>query len=307
MKLLLSVWVIALISLETKACDICGCGPGSYYIGILPEFKKRFVGFRYQQKGLISHRSANGNTSYLTSNETYRSVELWTAFNIGSKFRVMGFIPINFIEKINQGTRYSRRGMGDINLNGFYKLIDRSSTIHPDQRMVQSLWVGAGVKLPSGNYNPTEKDQPASVQNSFQLGTGSVDFSMNLMHDIRIMDWGLNTNLAYKVNTRNKYDYLYGNKFTANFIGYYKLRVKEKISIAPNAGILYERSAQDKNEKNKQVEESGGYSSMANFGVESGFRQLSVGLNYQTPLSQHLSGDRVLAKQRLLFHISYSF
>jgi hypothetical protein len=68
---LLLVLVLLLAPSKLRACDICGCGVGSYYLGILPEFKKRFIGLRYQHKGLITHLNATGGRSYLTTNETY--------------------------------------------------------------------------------------------------------------------------------------------------------------------------------------------------------------------------------------------
>lgn len=306
MKKIITLTILLFTTVNIFACDICGCGVGSYYLGILPEFKKRFIGLRYQHKGLTTHISADGSVSYLTSQETYQTAEIWGAFNIGKRFRVMGFVPVNFNERLNQGKTTSKSGMGDIAVLGYYKLLDRQKTIR-DKRFVQSLWVGGGIKLPVGTYDPTDANITQNTQNTFQLGTGSLDFTLNAMYDVRLQDVGINANVSYKINTTNKYDYLYGNKFTGNMLAYYKLNIKNKLTIAPNAGVLYETAQQDINANKHTVDESGGYSTMGILGVECNVKNIAFGGNFQTPLAQELAGNRVKAKDRFMVHVSFSF
>lgn len=297
--------VMLLITSGVFACDICGCGVGSYYLGILPDFKKRFIGLRYQHKGLITHISADGTVSYLTNQETYQTVELWGAFNIGNRFRVMGFVPYNFNERINQGKTTTKNGLGDIAVIGYLKLLDPQKTVG-NKRLVQSLWLGGGVKLPTGKYDPVDENITQNTQNTFQLGTGSVDFTLNGMYDVRLQDAGINTNVSYKINTSNKYDYAYGNKLTANMLAYYKFNIKNKMTIAPNAGVMYETAVKDTKANAHLVDESGGYSTMGIIGAEFTVKQISFGGNYQTPLAQQLAGNRVKAKDRFMLHVSFS-
>ncbi|MBG9376631.1 transporter [Panacibacter sp. DH6] len=306
MKKIITLTVLLLVAGNLLACDICGCGVGSYYLGILPDFKKRFIGLRYQHKGLTTHISADGSVSYLTSQEIYQTAEVWGAFNIGKRFRIMGFVPVNFNERLNQGKTTSKSGMGDIAVLGYFKLLDRQKTIG-DKRFAQSLWVGGGIKLPVGTYDPTDANIAQNTQNTFQLGTGSVDFTVNAMYDVRLQDAGINTNVSYKINTANKYDYRYGNKLTGNVLAYYKFNIKNKLTIAPNAGIMYETAQKDLNARKHFVDESGGYSMMGILGVECNIKNIAFGGNYQSPLAQTLAGNRVKAKDRFMVHVSFSF
>jgi len=292
---------------EARACDICGCGVGSYYIGILPDFKKRFIGLRYQYKTLRSHLGPGGTTSYLTTAETYQTAELWGGWNIGKRFRVLGFLPVNFNSRENQGQTMSKSGIGDIAVVGYYQLLDKQQTISSGQLLVQSLWLGGGIKVPTGKYEPTEHKENEDTPNNFQLGTASTDFTLNAMYDVRLMDFGVNANVSYKINTNNKYDYQYGNKFTANVLAYYKIKVADRVTVAPNAGVIYETAEKDKESKKYTVDISGGHSLSATVGVEATLGTISVGGNFQPVISQQLADMRIKAGNRAMVHVTYLF
>ncbi|MCW3466304.1 transporter [Chitinophaga nivalis] len=305
-KVLLIILLVITGIYETRACDICGCGVGSYYIGILPDFKKRFVGLRYQYKTLRTHLGPGGKTSYMTTDETYQTAELWGGWNIGKRFRVLAFVPVNFNARSNQGINSSKSGLGDIAVVGYYQLLDKQQTVG-SKLLVQSLWIGGGIKAPTGRYEATEKKEGEESPNSFQLGTGSTDFTLNAMYDVRLMDFGINANVSYKMNTNNQYEYQYGNKFTANVLAYYKFRITDNVTIAPNAGMLYETAQKDTENKRFSVDVSGGYSLLATTGVEMTWKNMSIGGNFQPVVSQQLADMRVKAGNRAMVHVTYLF
>lgn len=302
---------LSLFSLAPAAqgCDICGCGVGSYYLGILPEFNKRFGGLRYQHKTMRSHLGPTGERTPLTNDEAYQTLELWGGWNIGKRFRVLGIVPYNFIgrEIKGSGMGAEKTGLGDIALMGYYSLFQSAGTVG-NKLLVQSLWVGAGVKLPTGLYDPGERsDLTQEESNNFQLGTGSTDVMLNAAYDLRLQDMGINLNLNYKLNTENRHEYRYGNKFTANMLAYYKFNIQGKVRIAPNAGVLFETAEKDLECDQYRVAQSGGYSYTAIAGVEFNVNKVSFGANYQAPFSQNLAEKRVDAGNRWMTHVSFSF
>ena len=303
-KLFLIICIISTFAGEMNACDICGCGVGNSYIGILPDFSKKIFGFRYRYNSLLTHIGADGATTYLTTTESYRTMELWGGWNIGQKFRVMASVPYSFDERSNQGVTNTKNGLGDITFSGFYQLISSRRTVFTNKLLVQSLLVGAGIKLPTGKYNPSDKSNSTQSANLFQLGTGSVDFTINAMYDVRLQDAGINISASYKMNTGNKYDYSYGNKANLSTQAYYKFRVKEKVTIAPNAGILYEKAKKDLDNKFK-VDISGGNVLLGTVGMEASFKRISFGGNWQTPFSQNLANGIVRANERVMVHIAF--
>ncbi|WP_276088071.1 transporter [Pedobacter sp. JY14-1] len=300
--LLLSIFIVT----ASKACDICGCGAGSYYLGILPEYNKRFLGLRYQYKTLRTHLGPMGESTPLTTDETYQSAELWGGVNLGTHFRILAFLPYNFNRRVNQNGTGHKDGLGDIAIMGYYKLFDNMGTA-AERLLVQSLWVGAGIKAPTGKYEPSERLAVSESPNNFQLGTASTDFTVNAAYDIRWNDLGLNANLNYKINTENKHGYRYGNKFTSNVLLYHKFRIAQRITVAPNVGVLYETAVKDVEDSKYDVAVSGGHSLSAVAGLEIGMKGLSMGANYQNVRSQDLAGGRAKAGNRLMVHVSLPF
>lgn len=299
--------LILLLTISTLtvsyACDICGCGAGSNYVGILPDFGKKIFGLRYRYNSLLSHVGVGGATTYLTTKESYHITEAWGGFNIGNRFRIMLTVPYAINERTNQGTTTSKNGLGDVSAYGYYQLINHRKSIG-NKLLVQSLWIGGGIKLPTGKYNPKDKSTTGENTNLFQLGTASVDYSVNVMYDVRLQDAGLNLAASYKMNGNNKYEYSYGNKLNASAQAYYKVRIKNKLTVAPNAGILYEFAQKDIDNKS-EVDISGGRSLLGTAGVELAFKKIAIGGNWQTPFSQNLASGIIKAQNRAMVHISF--
>ena len=295
--------ILAICINKTKACDICGCGVSSYYNGILPDFKKKIMGFRYRFNSLKTHVGVGGIESYLTTTESYRSAELWGGWNIGKHFRVMTSIPYSFNERVNQDAVTKKQGIGDIAFAGYFQVFKQDKTVFHSRRLLQSLWIGGGIKLPTGEYNPAEKQGSAQNTNLFQLGTGSLDYMTNAMYDFRLQDAGININASYKMNGTNSHSYRYGNKLSATAQVYYKFRPLHNLSLAPNLGIVYEKAEEDFN-NGFYVDISGGKVVLGTIGLEVAYNKLTFGGSWQTPTSQNLANGFVKTNNRLMLHIS---
>jgi hypothetical protein len=297
--LILSLFVF----ISTNACDICGCGVGGNYIGILPEFHKHIFGVRYRSNSLKTHLGVGGSTTYLTATEQYHTMELWGGWNIKPKFRVMAAIPYSFNERTNLGISKSKNGISDISVLGFYQLFYNSKAAFTNKILVQTLWLGGGIKLPTGKYNADDKQNTMQNTNLFQLGTASVDFTVNTMYDLRIQDAGLNISGSYKMNTANKYGYNYGNKLNATAQLYYKFKLSQNLTLAPNTGVVYEMSKKDI-DNTIPVDISGGNLLQGSVGVETVMKKVSIGANWQTPLAQNLANNVVRANNKIMIHFS---
>lgn len=288
------------------ACDICGCGVGSYYVGILPEFNKKLVGLRYRYNQLTTHLGAGGVSTYLTTKERFHTIEVWGGWNIGEKFRVMASLPTSTIVKENQEASFNKIGVGDPIVQGFFRVMKKSAAFgKTSPKLVnQSLWIGAGIKAPLGQYNDAEKNNTAITANTFQLGTGSTDFLFNAIYDLRIQDDGINLNASYKINTSNRYDFKYGNRLNLTAQYYHKFSLGKSSRIAPNAGMVWEYANKDVDKK-FLLPASGGRLLMGAVGVEYSNKRLTLGANFQSPFSQKIANGFVRAESRAMLHLAF--
>lgn len=298
--------LLLLSAAGVQACDICGCGAGSAYIGILPDFSTHIVGIRYRYNSIRSHVSAPGTVSYLTTTERYHTAELWGGWTFGKKVRVMASLPFSYNRRSSQEEQVSRSGIGDVTVQAFYRLFSGRRTLG-EKLLVQDLWIGGGIKLPSGRYEPSDNDAASGKSaNLFQLGTGSIDFMLAGMYDLRLQDAGLNIAASYKMNTANSYGYNYGDKLSGTAQFYYKFRTGKQTGLTPNAGMSYERSARDLSHE-YPVFTSGGYVLSGMLGAELQHKKIAAGCSWQAPLGQELAKSIVQARDRLMLHIALMF
>ena len=302
-KILFIILIVLFAGTEkSEACDICGCGVGNIYIGIMPQFNKRFVGLRYHFNK-FNTRLIDDPTQY--SKDFYQTVELWSGWNIGKRFQLLTLIPFNFNHQESDEGISNLRGLGDIVLLMNYKLFDINSKTGNGKNISQQLWIGGGIKLPTGKFE-IEDNNPdiASIANR-QLGSGSTDILLNAMYNIKFRKLGITTQANYKLNTTNKENFQFGNKFTASSFVSYGLYAGN-IVISPNFGLLYEKTAASKLQSDK-VDLTGGSLLQAAPGIEFGFNKISFGLNAQLPLAQNFGENQTKQKIKGMAHISFAF
>ena len=302
MKKTIIITLISIIlqQLPSYACDICGCGASTSYIGILPEYQHNFIGARYRYNSLLSHLDRNGATTYMSTDERFHTAELWGAFHITPSWRLIATLPYSFIQKTEKGQVLQTSGLSDMSLGTQYRLWQRKIS-HKDKLWIFDSWAGANIKAPSGKYNNTEVTATNPTNNLFQLGTGSWDFQLQGILDIRYQDVGLNWNVSYKINTTNRYDYYYGNKAATSLVAYYKWGWKMNHNLVPNAGINFEHTQRDiRNEM--YVDVTGGYVLRAVIGVESRLSRFFWGAQWQPVLQQQIGTGATALRQGFVVH-----
>src|SRR5947209_730116 len=156
MKKFFLLITIILITCTANACDICGCGLGNYYIGMLPQFDRSFIGMRYHYMHFHT-QLANDKTQF--SNDYFQSTEIWGGMNIGKRLQVLAFIPYSFNKQISDDGLRKSNGLGDIALLVNFPLLEKSSLNKNNKLVFQELKIGGGIKLATGK---SEIDPSAS-------------------------------------------------------------------------------------------------------------------------------------------------
>ncbi|HET6540184.1 MAG TPA: hypothetical protein VFG46_06850 [Chryseolinea sp.] len=301
MKKLIPLTFILLILLPSvsQACSVCGCGVGSYHYGILPQFRKNFVGIRYRHSSYVS--TLDDSHAEAFSYETFQTAELWGRFYPAKKIQAFIFVPFNFNERIEGLGTTTLKGLGDIVVSANYNLINTYDSL--DISWKQNLLVGGGLKLPTGEFQALENG--LTVNQNFQLGTGSLDFLFNLIYTIRHKNLGLNTELSYSLNTTNKDEYKFGDALRTSLSAFYIFQVNA-ITLMPNIGISGE-FFKDNKQFGEPFPDTGGWASLYNAGAEIYYRNIALGFSYSHPGEQELFSGKVVTNDRISAHLTFMF
>jgi hypothetical protein len=301
MKKIFILIVIALAASTnlSLACNVCGCGVGNYHYGILPQYGKNFAGLRYRHSSYTS--TLDASHSYSHSYETFHTAELWGRFYPAKKIQAFIFVPFNFNER-KEGDQTNRlKGLGDIVVSANYNLINTYDS--SNATIKHNLLVGGGLKLPTGEYRALENG--LTVNQNFQLGTGSVDFLFNMIYTARLKDVGLNTEVSYTLNTTNKDEYRFGNATRMGLTAFYVLR-QGSVTFMPNIGMSGE-FFEDNKQFDQPFPDTGGWASLYNAGMEIYYRSVAVGVSFSRPGKQALFNDLVDADDRVSMHLTLMF
>jgi hypothetical protein len=283
---------------QVSACNFCGCSSGNYFLGPTPQFNKHFFGLRYSFR---SFNTVVKNDDTQFSKDFYQTAEIWGGLKIKNKFQVLAYVPYNFNHSITDDGVKTNHDFGDIILIGSYKFLDKNSLTKDTLTVQQQLWIGAGVKFPTGHF---DVDTSELVSANTQAGTGSFDFLLTSSYDITIDDWGLVSDISYKINQAAS-DFRFGNRFTASSIVFHSFYLTEN-SFSPNIGLHYENLNPNEFAKTK-IENTGGYALLGSVGLETRFDKIIIGFNAELPIIENISDEQTKINCRGMAHVSFAF
>lgn len=278
-------------------CDACGCSANGGSMGFSSMLNDNFVGIRYFHQSYKSRDGVFNNSPWI--DENFNTAQIWGRIPISKKIEITALLPYHFHRRIKTDGNQNIEGIGDITVMAFYTIFE--SKIDSTAKFGHKILVGGGVKAPTGKYDSTNN---GSINPSFQVGTGSWDYSLASEYIIRRKKLGLNTTLNYIFKTENDKNYKFGDQFNYGSTLFYTTGI-QKVLIVPQIGIAGETYKANQDHK-EDVPLTKGDIFFSKIGVEVGYKKFSAGVNAMLPINQNLTGGRVEAKYRLAVNLNYS-
>jgi len=288
-------------------CDLCAC-----YLGIDPGYNNSQVGIRYSSfQYYTPGHPADPNLDHEghgteESHESYDNVELTLRYYTSPFVRIMLNVPYS----LNDINGKKIKDFGDVSLIGQYQLYN--TEIHEDTEFRQRVFVGGGMKFPTGAFNKSIVF--GEVDPHFQPGTGSFDFLLSGTYLARYQGkLGWSTDVIYTLNTANKNDYRFANKFNVTSTFFYLIEAGKQTRMGgkewnflPHAGAYLESSGMDK-QSGIDVNGTGGTTVFVTGGLDVYYNQFTINFTYQHPVSEKMNGEQPENSRRFYIGAGYSF
>lgn len=297
-------------SLETPIYG-CACGCGIFEVGtssMLPVGRGGMVYFEYDFQDQNVNWSGSSRAPAADNDDKEIRTSFFTAgvqYMFDRKWGIQAELPIDYryFETTGGATGSEIVGntwpaLGDIRLEGIY------TGFFPDM----SAGVTFGFKLPSGDY--THNDAYDDIDRDSELGTGSTDlllggfYRQGLTSDFRWVGFA-QAQLDLPMIGRDQY--LPGTEVDAAAGVYYNGLVVHGVRISPLAQVLGSYRAQDSGNEASNPVASGYTRLLLSPGIEFDFHPVTLYLDAEFPVWQHVTGDQLTAPVLLKFIVSYRF
>jgi hypothetical protein len=291
---------------KANACDLCSCttSGGNSSFGDLS--MSNFIGLRYIHQTFESKNGIFSNSP--TSQESFDTYQIWGRIPLNKKLFLSAVVPYQNFTREFEGAKENIKGLGDINIMGWYQIQFYKKQSEEEVRLGaskklsnHSLNIGLGLKLPTGEF---EQELSDNINPGFQVGTGSLDLIASVAHGYKKNNFGLVSSLSYYMKSENKNNYQFGNQFSVSTNLYMSLQKKETL-IKPFVGLSGDLYSGIKQYGEEIVDSDG---SMFNGSVGSEFVKGNylLGLKYTLPIKQDLFGGDVKSKNQIAMYFNYT-
>lgn len=278
-------------------CDACGCSASGGSMGFSSMLNSNFVGIRYFNQSYTSRDGIFDNSPWV--DENFNTIQIWSKIPITNKIELSALIPYQSHNRMLTSGTENIKGIGDVTLMASYSVYQtqKDSTI-----FTHNLQLGGGIKIPTGAFN--EANNLGSVNQSFQVGTGSWDYLFVTEYMIKKNNLGLNTMFNYTFKSENNKKYQFGDQLNYGTTLFYLLDM-DTVKLVPQLGLAGE-VYQSNSQHGVKIAETSGDVLFSKFGLEAGKNKFSVGVNIMLPISQNLSNGNMEANSRWSVNLNYS-
>jgi hypothetical protein len=282
-----------------RAQNSCGCGLNSGSLGILPLQQRHLVGLRWQTANFTSRMHGSDHTS----SEVFQTLGLWGRWQLTPRWQLSGMAPLQFsFSTGHHGNGSQIRGLGDAELVARFMVFDPRR--QSDCSWQHVLQLGAGVKLPTGEFRHTGSDG-TMLHANLQPGTGSTDALLAATYILRNDAWGFYLDGTARLTTENAEGYRFGNRLNTGLRAFW-WKPLGRVMLVPHAGVALDAADLDA-DQGRYRGDTGGYALYGSLGTELYVGSLALGLTWQHPLAHALAGSLVTPHPRLAATATWMF
>ena len=316
----LVVFCLFMYSFNSLACDICGS-----YMGITPYDNKSSISFlhryrvfngyrNYQQQSQFFPKSAYrvmhggeadsmqtiSHTYSKNDFESYKIFELRFKYFVVKRLELNVFLPLLDNKSKTNGVYNHHTGFGDVSFNAGFHLI----TPKADKKIRHKLILGAGIKLPTGNFYAHDNNSDR-LPFEMQPGTGSTDGFGYINYVCMTKKIGTSVSLNYKMNGQNKFQEKLSNSHNDFASVFYRLQYKD-LSFYPSVQANYEftEGLKIKNvlQQNTQVN-----ALLLGPGLDIYYKSFSLNTSWQFTAMEDVRDGFLKSAGRISLGLNYSF
>ncbi|MDX2248562.1 MAG: hypothetical protein SF052_17385 [Bacteroidia bacterium] len=276
-------------------CEVCGCAATGSMIGIMPQYKNNFVSLGWRYSRFYASENLDGGSDF------FHQTDIRLGFRLGKRLHIQAVLPYNLNTHISEVEKNSYRGSGDSWVMGEFKIFQSSDSSKSAFRHYVSA--GAGVKTPTGKFDLENQENPMPA--NFQMGSGSWDYLLHSMYNLRFRSWGITADISGRINTENADQYLFGNQIVGTAYLSYLIQTSS-VNIMPFAGVYHERLGRNVYEGIYQYG-TGGTGTYAMLGAEAQTKRWGARVSYTPHLSSDYAGGEISGGNRINANLSFLF
>lgn len=288
--------LVVLASLQSKACDACGCAVGANGSGLLTQLNKNFISLQY------GHASFTPNTALATSNkDQFNIAEISFRYHITPKLKVQVFQPFHYNNREMKNSEIlSFNGVGDARIMASYSWLN---FIPEGANYNVYAEASAGIKTPWGKYNPSLHDDGMPLN----FNPGNESWGMLLQHRLLLKHQLVSLSLTnfYQINGEANNGYRYGNQLFNQLLAFRVFELGAELNVSPYLGFHYEQIAKDLYPNGREDVETGGLGWFVPVGANFNKGSWTLGANALIPTISNYSNQIVKSGARFSVQLIY--
>lgn len=286
---LCALWIV-----NSYACEVCGAVTTALGPGTLASGNRHALGLNYQYRNYHSQHPGMLNLPDENSYENFHRWDITAIVRLADRWQLKTVLPFAWNHQEKNDQHKEVNGWGDPTITAHYFILNRKDSTGTIYR-----WnVGAGIKLPFGNYA-----EPSTDWLMLYPGTGSWDGVLHTSFLFQKNQWGMLQEISCMFRSNNQFGYKQGNNISASLYAYRSIK-----GWAFLAGTQFAANSNDYQNKVRIAESPvRGAILSASAGIGYRWKNYLAQAFYHIPVYQYLGNGYVKQQTGLNVAVYYLF